>query len=140
MLFHTNYDFSQKLRFFTKILIFDKKLTKILSFQNMGKHVAKGKITNKLQSKKNKKLMQGGNQAKLKGKTIGAKADVKQIPKGKVNAQRKHGPKVAVQKVRQTFFHLNYLQFFQIIYETFCQTFVSNNIFKQFLKKISNIF
>ena len=67
----------------------------------MGKHVAKGKITNKLQSKKNKKLMKGGNQAKLvKGKSIGAKPDVTQIPKGKFNAQKKSSHKAATQKVR----------------------------------------
>lgn len=66
----------------------------------MGKHVAKGKITNKLQSKKNKKLMKSGNQAALNtGKSIGAKFDKKLAPKATHNAQKKSADRVAKQKV-----------------------------------------
>ena len=56
----------------------------------MGKNVAKGKIANKLASKKNKKHLKGSNQQALaKAKPIGAKNATKNIPTAKQNAQKK---------------------------------------------------
>ena len=64
----------------------------------MGKHVAKGKIANKLHAKKNKKLMKSGNLKELQtGKQIGAKFNQKSTPKAKANAQAKN-QKIIMQK------------------------------------------
>ena len=67
-----------------------KVIELIISSFRMGKNVAKGKIANKLASKKNKKHLKGSNQKALaSAKPIGAKNATKNIPNAKQNAQKK---------------------------------------------------